>query len=539
MNRSLLIIIYFILIFIIFIILGCIKILRTSSSSRENNTRTQNLDNKLEISPPVLIRPNFFAEDVKVYYINLERRKDRDIHIQNELNQSVLLSRYERFDAVDGNNIDLKPYQHLNLNLNDKKGQIGCALSHLLLWEKCANDNRIYLIFEDDINFQENFDDVIRTSLPYFPKFDLLYLITTSIAKRIPYNRYFDKLIKNNYLTGGYFISPLGARKLLKKLRPYIPNRQIDGHLADLTFSNEISSYIFRTMPLWISQSYEESDIQKLSPNKPTHRFHGEIQYNELNMIDFLTSFQPYKIILIPNPGNGGDSLIAAGTFQLFDSLNLNYQIGDIKKIYTNQILFYGGGGNLVGLYKNAENFLQQNLEANKVVILPHTIKDCPKLLEVIDRNPQTTIICREKKSYNYIRNTLSQPHLFLSDDMAFYLNVDKYVNIPSRALKLNYFRCDREKTSVPLPSNNRDLSKEINIISSMNNKRLVIKNAYNLLDEINKYSIINTNRLHGAIGGSLLNKYVKFYPNSYWKNQEVYNYSLRDDFPKTIFYGL
>ena len=94
-------------------------------------------------------------------------------------------------------------------------------------------------------------------------------------------------------------------------------------------------------------------------------------------------------------------------------------------------------------------------------------------------------------------------------------------------------------KTLFPLPSNNRDLSKEINIISSMNNKRLVIKNAYNLLDEINKYSIINTNRLHGAIGGSLLNKHVKFYPNSYWKNQEVYNYSLRDDFPKTIFYGL
>ena len=178
-------------------------------------------------------------------------------------------------------------------------------------------------------------------------------------------------------------------------------------------------------------------------------------------------------------------------------------------------------------------------MEANKVVILPHTIKDCPKILEVIGRNPQTIIICREKKSNDYIRNPLSQPHLFLSDDMAFYLNVDKYVNIPSRALKLNYFRRDREKTSFPLPSNNRDLSKEINIISSMNNKRLVIKNAYNLLDEINKYSIINTNRLHGAIGGSLLNKHVKLYPNSYWKNQEVYNYSLRGDFPKTIFYGL
>ena len=175
------------------------------------------------------------------------------------------------------------------------------------------------------------------------------------------------------------------------------------------------------------------------------------------------------------------------------------------------------------------------------VVILPHTKKDCARLLEVVDRNPQTTIICREKISYDYVRNSLSHglkpTRVFLSDDMAFYLNVDKYRRRRSSSTRtLNYFRRDREKTSVPLPSNNHDLSQDINIIPSMDNKKLVIKNAYHLLDAINKYSIINTNRLHGGIGGSLLNKQVNFYPNSYWKNQEVYNYSLRDNFPKTVF---
>ena len=69
-----------------------------------------------------------------------------------------------------------------------------------------------------------------------------------------------------------------------------------------------------------------------------------------------------------------------------------------------------------------------------------------------------------------------------------------------------------------------------------MDNKKLVFKNAYKLLDEIDKYATVNTNRLHGAIGASLLNKRVHLYPNSYWKNQEVYNYSLRDNYPKTHF---
>ena len=71
-----------------------------------------------------------------------------------------------------------------------------------------------------------------------------------------------------------------------------------------------------------------------------------------------------------------------------------------------------------------------------------------------------------------------------------------------------------------------------------MTNKELVIKNTYDILDYINKYEVVNTNRLHGAIGGSLLNKRVNFYKNSYWKNKEMYEYSLKNKYPNTIFYN-
>ena len=160
-----------------------------------------------------------------------------------------------------------------------------------------------------------------------------------------------------------------------------------------------------------------------------------------------------------------------------------------------------------MGLYKNGYNFLQQALtpaHQNIVVILPHTIKDCDALLEAIDQHPRTTVVCRDKFSYDYVRTSLSDadpPNLFLSDDMAFYLNVDRYRHKrrPASKRTLNYFRRDQEKTSLPLPRNNRELSQDINIVPGLDNNKLVFKNTYKLLHENDKYAHFNTTRLHWA----------------------------------------
>lgn len=271
----------------------------------------------------------------------------------------------------------------------------------------------------------------------------------------------------------------------------------------------------------------------------PKHISSTLYYYKELDMINFLKTYINIKFIYIPNPGNGGDSLIAAGTFQLFDNLGLNYQIGDINKKYYNETIFYAGGGNLVGLYGGCKDFLNNNLNNNnKIIILPHTIKDVDEIVEKMNNN--VFVICRDKKSYEYVYDTIkNKDNVYLSKDMAFYLDVSGYQNniIKNKNKKvLNYFRNDTEKTNIKIPQNNHDLSQEMNIIPKMNNKEKVIKNAYNILDYINNYDTINTNRLHGGIGASLLNKEVNMYPNSYFKNYEVYNYSLKNIFLKTNF---
>ena len=121
------------------------------------------------------------------------------------------------------------------------------------------------------------------------------------------------------------------------------------------------------------------------------------------SIITFLKQYTNKKIIYIPNPGNAGDSLIVLGTFTLFNKLNLNYEIGNINKLYNNEILFYAGGGNLVGIYNNCRNFILKIQEKNTIVVLPHTINNEDRLIQNL--NDKVILLCRELYSYEYVKN--------------------------------------------------------------------------------------------------------------------------------------
>ena len=160
---------------------------------------------------------------------------------------------------------------------------------------------------------------------------------------------------------------------------------------------------------------------------------------------NFLEKYKNKKIIYIPNPGNAGDSLIAYGTIQTFDKIGLNYEIGNIDEKYNNEILFFAGGGNLVGLYSDCKKFILNNKNNNEIVILPHTIKDEDELLKSLDDNIK--IICREKKSFDYVSSLIkNKQNVFLSKDMAFYIdNIDEYKNKNGKGV-CNAYRKDVKK---------------------------------------------------------------------------------------------
>ena len=91
-----------------------------------------------------------------------------------------------------------------------------------------------------------------------------------------------------------------------------------------------------------------------------------------------------------------------------------------------------------------------------------------------------------------------------------------------------NFFRTDVEKTDIVLPEDNVDLSSRYQhpLCTGFPARQVTEK----LISHVAQYEVIHTNRLHAGIAGQMLGRRVFLYPNSYWKNEEVYNYSMCND---------
>jgi exopolysaccharide biosynthesis predicted pyruvyltransferase EpsI/GR25 family glycosyltransferase involved in LPS biosynthesis len=244
----------------------------------------------------------------------------------------------------------------------------------------------------------------------------------------------------------------------------------------------------------------------------------------------FLRNYQQEDIIYIANPGNAGDSLIAFGTIQLFNELGLRWAFGRATDIYHDKVLFYAGGGNLVGMYDDCKIFLQNNKgNNNRIVVLPHTIKDEDTLIKSLDSN--VILFCRERTSFHYVQRLARHKHnVYLSKDMAFYIqDIDKYKMKQNNTQTICHaFRMDCEQTDISIPDDNIDLSHHLNMPDNTHTNIEPV--SMRLLEHLSNFDVVRTNRLHICIAGHLLGKTVHFYPNSYYKNQAVYEYSLRDD---------
>ena len=209
------------------------------------------------------------SDKFDAYYINLKRRPDKNKNTLVELNKSNLLkNKMKRFEAIDGKDIDLTNYLAVGISarlLEKRRGWIGCALSHMELWQKCVDINKPILIFEDDnvIKEEVNYDKHLETIVNNFPNdFDIVYLVTDNIVNYKPYNDLFVKAKGNNFTTPAYFISPSGAQKLLDFIMPYKPYLQIDRYIMNLTYNKKINCYIYRKSIMYTIQDFNTTDIQ-------------------------------------------------------------------------------------------------------------------------------------------------------------------------------------------------------------------------------------------------------------------------------------
>lgn len=168
----------------------------------------------------------------RIYYINLDRRPDRNeniIRLMNKYNLHAI-----RVSAFDGSKLDINKISNniiTSKGIADAKnskqkvyvpltsGAIGCALSHRSIWEKIANENiRNALILEDDIRINENLYDKLEVYKKYFPKdYDIIYLGYHDVSIKHNKGSYNDIFYKSGSVYGlfGYIVSKKGAKKLL------------------------------------------------------------------------------------------------------------------------------------------------------------------------------------------------------------------------------------------------------------------------------------------------------------------------------------
>jgi GR25 family glycosyltransferase involved in LPS biosynthesis len=166
------------------------------------------------------------SEKYPIHIINLKKRQDRKEKIEQKLKLSGINS-YDFFEAIDGK--ELEPSSDLfslfeRNDFNYKKGVIGCALSHIYLWNKLINDTEhdFYIILEDDISFCDNFKKHLNDVCNLFveQKLEHLALGEYNSDKQFPgENSIIETYSKNLYkewnTAFAYIISKPAAIKVL------------------------------------------------------------------------------------------------------------------------------------------------------------------------------------------------------------------------------------------------------------------------------------------------------------------------------------
>ena len=94
----------------------------------------------------------------------------------------------------------------------------------------------------------------------------------------------------------------------------------------------------------------------------------------------------------------------------------------------------------------------------------------------------------------------------------------NEFSQIPAGNGVLNVFRLDVESILNTWPKSNNDITYN----------GYATKPLDELIGILQKYAQVNTDRLHIAIGSTLLGKEVRLFPNSYYKNKAVFDYSLK-----------
>lgn len=143
--------------------------------------------------------------DLMSVCITLQRRPNR----WQWFNTNTLITGVERFVAVDGKHPPIPVPEWWKAG----RGAWGCHLSHQAILKKAIEQNKSYLVFEDDALFDSAFVDKVKTFLVNVPKdWDMIYFggqhlgvkrpipVSKEVQRGMRINRTHAFMVRNTFL---------------------------------------------------------------------------------------------------------------------------------------------------------------------------------------------------------------------------------------------------------------------------------------------------------------------------------------------------
>jgi len=275
-------------------------------------------------------------------------------------------------------------------------------------------------------------------------------------------------------------------------------------------------------------------------------------------LADLFRDLYGRTVYYVPNPGNGGDCLIAAAAYQLFRhykiSIELLHSPDEVKKL-SGEFVFLAGGGNLVPMYQGVATMFRALIgRNNRVVLLPHSVRGNEELLALME--PGTLLFCRELASLAHVTQHVTAATVHLGHDLALYLDQEELHATPGlqeaaepefverlmdkakltkAAIEGKRMSCIRggvESTFRPKgPNYDISIVFQTGIIPGR-----AEAGSWMMLEFTRLAAHITTNRLHVGVASALTGTPTTLYDNSYGKVSGIYSHSMRERYPHVQF---
>jgi glycosyl transferase family 25 len=191
-----------------------------------------------------------------IFVVNLLRDHEKKAHMDSVAN--TIGVKFEFIDAVYGKDLSQSQIDEVydeSLSLKElgrglSRGELGCALSHLSIYQKMVNEGiETALILEDDVDTSSNLLDVLNATRHFPDDWEVMLLgyYSETATERVSMASFFGKsdvttshqavrLVEIAFGTHGYMINLRGAKRLLKTLTKVI--KPIDHYTGSGSYIN-------------------------------------------------------------------------------------------------------------------------------------------------------------------------------------------------------------------------------------------------------------------------------------------------------------